>query len=142
MKKLLLIMSIAIAGETGVFAQQNPGIDPIGKAFFPPEIVMQNQQAINLTEAQRNNITKEMQNAQSEFMNLQWESENETEKFKTLIQKEKPAEAEVLSQLERMLAIENKIKKRQISLLIRIKNILSHEQQETLQKLKVGDNRN
>jgi len=135
-------MTIAIAGETGVFAQHNPGVDPIGKAFFPPEIVMQNQQAINLTETQRNNITKEMQNAQSEFMNLQWELENETEKFNTLIQKEKPAEAEVLSQLERMLAIENKIKKRQISLLIRIKNILSHEQQETLQKLKVGDNRN
>lgn len=136
MKKLLLIMTIAVAGETGVFAQHNPDVDPIGKAFFPPEMVMQNQQAINFTEAQRNSITKEMQNAQSEFMTLQWELEKETEKFKILIQKEKPAETEVLGQLERMLAIENKIKKRQISLLISIKNLLSHEQQETLQKLK------
>ena len=136
MKKLLLIMTITIAGETGVFSQHNPDSDPIGKAFFSPEIVMQNQQAIDLTEAQRNSISKEMQSAQSEFMTLQWELEKETEKFKTLIQKEKPAEAEVLGQLERMLQIENKIKKRQINLLIRIKNLLSHEQQEILQRLK------
>ena len=134
MKKLLLIITIAVAGQASVFAQHNP--DPIGKAFFPPEMVMQNQQTINLTEAQRNSISKEMQNAQSEFMNLQWELEKETEKFKALIQKEKTAEDNVIEQLEQMLTIENKIKKRQISLLIKIKNLLSHEQQETLQKLK------
>lgn len=138
MKKLLLIMTLVLAAKTGVFAQPqpNPDADQIGKAFFPPELVMQNQQAIALTEAQRNSISKEMQNAQSEFMNLQWELEKESEMFKTLIQKEKPSEADVLGQLDRMLSIENKIKKRQIGLLIRIKNLLSHEQQETLQKIK------
>lgn len=136
MKKLLLIITIVFAGQNGVFAQPNPDADPIGKAFFPPEMVMRNQQAINLTEAQRNSISKEMQNAQSEFMTLQWELEKESEIFKTIIQKEKPAETEVFGQLDRMLSIENKIKKRQIALLIRIKGLLSHEQQETLQRIK------
>lgn len=149
MKKLVLIMVIAIVAEAGLYAQPNPGYgqgqgpgpDPIGKAFFPPEMVMQNQQAINLTEAQRNNISKEMQNAQAEFMNMQWQLESESEKFKSLIQKENPAETQVLAQLDQMLTIENKIKKRQITLLIKIKNILSHDQQEILEKLKGSDNR-
>lgn len=136
MKKIILIMLCVLVYNTNLFAQQNPSNDPMGKAFFPPELVMQNQDAINLTEAQRNSISKEMQNAQSEFMTLQWDLSKETEKLKLLIEKERPGEASVLEQLDRMLAIENKIKKRQITLLIRIKNLLSHEQQEKLQQLK------
>jgi Spy/CpxP family protein refolding chaperone len=136
MKKLMLILVFTLVYKTGLFAQQNTAGDPIGKAFFSPELMMQNQQAINLTEAQRNNISKEMQNAQSEFMTLQWDLEKEAEKLKSLIEKEKPGETEVLEQLERMLVIENKIKKRQIALLIRLKNLISHEQQEKLQNLK------
>jgi Spy/CpxP family protein refolding chaperone len=136
MKKLILIMLFALVCKTNLIAQQNMPEDPIGKALFSPDMVMQNQQAINLTEAQRNNISKEMQSAQSEFMTLQWDLQKEAEKFKSLIEKEKPAEMEVLEQLERMLAIENKIKKRQITLLMRIKNLLNHEQQEKLQNLR------
>lgn len=97
---------------------------------------MQNQQAINLTETQRNTISKEMQNAQTEFMVLQWDLQKEMEKFKSLVEKETLTETQVLEQIERMLAIENKVKKRQITLMVRIKNLLTHEQQEKLRKLK------
>ncbi len=136
MKKKILVVLCVLVYNINLFAQQNPSNDPMGKAFFSPELVMQNQQAINLTEAQRNSISKEIQNAQAEFMTLQWDLSKETEKFKLLIEKEKPGEAAVTEQLEQMLTIENKIKKRQITLLIRIKNLLTHEQQEKLQKLK------
>lgn len=136
MKKIIPIMLCVLFYNANLFAQQNSSNDPMGKAFFSPELVMQNQQAINLTEAQRNSISKEIQNAQAEFMTLQWDLSKETEKFKLLIEKEKPDEAVVTEQLEQMLAFENKIKKRQITLLIRIKNLLTHEQQEKLQQLK------
>jgi Spy/CpxP family protein refolding chaperone len=136
MKKIILIMLCVLVYNTNLFAQQNPSNDPMGKAFFPPELVMQNQDAINLTEIQRNNIAKEMQNAQSEFMTLQWDLSKETEKLKSLIEIERPSEKDVLEQLEKILAVENKIKKRQIILLIRIKNLMTHEQQEKLQQLK------
>jgi Spy/CpxP family protein refolding chaperone len=136
MKKIILIMLCVMVCNANLWAQQNPPDDPMGKALFPPDLVMQNQDAIGLTELQRNSISKEMQSAQSEFMSLQWDLAKESEKLKSLIEKEKPTEASVLEQLDRMLSIENKIKKRQITLLIRIKNLLSHEQQEKLQQLK------
>ena len=136
MKKIILIMLCGLVYNANLFAQQNPSNDPMAKAFFSPEIIMQNQEAINLTESQRTIINKEIQSAQSEFMSLQWNLAKETEKFKSLIEKDKPGEAVVTEQLEQMLAIENKIKKRQITLLIRIKNLLTHEQQEKLQQLK------
>ncbi len=136
MKKILLILSFTLVTNVILFAQQNKDEDPIGKAFYSPELVMQNQQAINLAETQRNTIQKELEAAQSEFMTMQWNLQKEMEKFKLLIVKEKPVETEVSEQLDRMLAIENKIKKRQITLLTRIKNLLSHEQQEKLMRLK------
>jgi len=135
MKKILFITLCVSIFNATLFAQQNTADDPLGKAFFSPELVMQNQQAIGLTEAQRNSITKEIQNAQSEFMSLQWDLQKEMEKLKLLVEKEKPVEAEVTEQLEQLLAIENKIKKRQISLMVRIKKLLTHEQQDKLRKI-------
>jgi len=136
MKKVIFIILSALVTEATLFAQQNITDDPLAKAFFPPELVMQNQQAINLTEAQRNSLIKEIQNAQTEFMSLQWDLQKETEKLKFLVEKEKPVEAEVTEQLGQLLAIENKIKKRQISLLVRIKNLLTSEQQVKLRQLR------
>ena len=139
MKKTILIMLCMLVYNIDLFAQQKSSNDPMGKALYPPELVMQNQQSINLTETQRNSISKEIQSAQSEFIALQWDLSKESEKFNLLIQKEKPVETAVTEQLDQLLAIEGKIKKRQITLLIRIKNLLSPEQQEKLQKLKVKD---
>ena len=136
MKKTIIIFFCALVYSANMFAQQSEQADPMGKAFFPPELVMHNQDAINLTEAQRNSMAKEMQDAQSEFMSAQWSLSKETEKLKIIIQKEKPSEQEALEQFEKIVAMENKIKRRQIILLIRIKNLLSHEQQEKLQKIK------
>jgi len=136
MKKTMMIVLCVLVCNAAVFAQQNTSNDPMAKAFFPPDLVMHNQDAINLTEAQRNNISKEMQDAQSEFVAFQWDLSKETEKLKSLVEKEKPSEREVVEQLEKVFAVENKIKKRQIILLIRIKNLLSHDQQAKLQELK------
>jgi Spy/CpxP family protein refolding chaperone len=117
-----------------IFAQQNNAEDPLGKAFFSPEVVMQNQQAIGLTEAQRTSILKEIQAAQSEFMTLQWDMQKESEKLKVIVEKDNPVESDVITQLDRLLSLENKVKHRQITLLVRIKNMLTTEQQAKLRK--------
>ncbi len=138
MKNAMMIMFCVFVYNTSLFAQQNQQDDPMAKALFPPELVMRNQDAINLTEIQRNSIAREMQDAQSVFMSAQWSLSKETEKLKTLIEKEKPSEQDVLDQFEKIIVLENK-KKRQIILLVRIKNLLTHEQQEKLQKIKVSE---
>jgi Spy/CpxP family protein refolding chaperone len=136
MKNPMPILLVLLAFSAPILAQQNNADDPVGQAFFSPELVMQNQQAISLTDVQRASLTKEMQAAQSEFMTLQWDTQKEMEKLKLLIEKETISEPDVLNQIDHVLAIENKIKKRQITLMVRIKNLLSHDQQEKLQKLK------
>jgi Spy/CpxP family protein refolding chaperone len=140
MKTIILTSLGLLLASLMVTAQQGKEEDPIAQSFFSPELVMQNQQSIGLTETQLTNIQKEIQAAQSEFMPLQWDLQKEMEKFKSLISKETLSESEVAAQLDRMLTIENRIKKRQILLMTRIKNALSREQQEKLRQIRQGKN--
>jgi hypothetical protein len=140
MKNIILTSLGILLVSLMVSAQQGKEEDPIAQSFFSPELVMQNQQTIALTETQRATIQKEIQLAQSEFMTWQWDLQKEMEKFKSMISKENLSEPEVTAQLEHVLTIENMIKKRQILLLTRIKNYLGHDQQEKLKQIRQTKN--
>ncbi len=115
-------------------AQQAPQ-DPLQGAFFPPEVVMQNQQALALTEDQKNYFKAEIRQAQTRFTDLQWKLEDEVEKLSSLVKQPRADEQLVLAQLEKVLAAEREIKRAHFSLLIRIKNKLTAEQQARLREI-------
>ncbi len=53
---------------TGTFLWgQQPPTDPLGEPLFPPDLVMQHQQAIGLSEDQKTFIKAEIQKAQARF---------------------------------------------------------------------------
>jgi len=103
--------------------------------FFPPELVMQHQSEIGLQDAQRTSLTSALQQAQAKFMDLQWKLSAEGEKMGRLLQGTRVDEAQVLEEVDRILALEREIKRTQISLMVRIKNTLTPEQQAKLSKL-------
>ena len=108
------------------------GPDPLAGAFFPPELVMQHQQRLALTEQQRTAIVQAMQRAQPRFIELQWQLQSEMETLAELAQAERPDEARVLQQLDRVLELERQTKRTQIEMLLRIKTTLTQAQQEQL----------
>jgi Spy/CpxP family protein refolding chaperone len=112
------------------------GEDAIRKNFYPPEIVMRHQSDIALTDEQRKFIIAEMQEAQKNFTEWQWSLEAETEKMQKLLANAKVDEAQVLLQLDKVLALEKQIKTQQLKLMIAVKNKLTAEQQKKLDELK------
>lgn len=110
--------------------------DPIGRNLFPPEIVMKHQLQIGLGEEQRNAIKKEIEKAQSRFLDLQWQMQEEAEKLELLLQGRPIDEAKVLAQADALMNLERETKKTHLSLLIRIKNRLTPEQQAKLQEIR------
>ena len=126
---------LAIAGA--VRAQpQPPQPDPVGANLFPPELVMQHQQAIGLGEDQREYLKVEIRQAQPRFTELQWKLEDEMEKMAGLLKPARVEEAQMLAQLDKVLALEREIKRTQLTLLARIKNKLTPEQQARLEEIK------
>lgn len=136
MKIPTLVLTVCFfLGVSSVRAQQPPN-DPIGEQLFPPDLIMQNQKTIGLNEEQRNFVKSEMLKAQSRFTDLQWQLQTEVETMASLLKQDKADEQQVLSQLEKILNLERDVKKTQITLVVRIKNKLTPEQQAELREIK------
>jgi Spy/CpxP family protein refolding chaperone len=136
---------VVITGNPGVGRLLNPcpaGMstdDPFGKHFFDPDLIMSHQQAIGLTEAQRLSIATAMLAAQTKMVTTKMKISGEVERMQTLIDAPVVDEAAVLEEVDRVLAFEREIKREQLKLMIRLKNLLTQPQQEALAKLRSGD---
>jgi len=133
--KVLCICAIFLIAAGAARAQQ-PDQDPIGQSFFAPELVIQHQEAIGLSAEQKEYLKTEIRQAQLKFTELQWKLQDEMEKLVGLAKQPRVDEQQALAQLEKVLAAEREIKKQQVTLLVRIKNKLTPEQQGKLSELR------
>jgi len=129
MKKLALLLLIL---TPALFAQE----DPFADAFFPPELIMQNQQVLGLTAEQKSLLRSEVQKAQSRFTDLQWQMQDEMQRLTAAAREVSPSEEKILTQLDKVLNLEREIKRTHIGLVVRMKRALTPEQQRKLQELK------
>lgn len=118
---------------------RGPGGRDMGGNFFPIELVMRNQQAVGLTAEQQETIRTAMQKTSPRFGELQWQLSAEEESLNTLVKEQKADSDKVLAQLDKVLAIENEMKRLQLGLMLAIKNALTPEQQAKLTELKKRD---
>ena len=124
---LLALLPAAASAQAG-----GGGDDPFARYLFPPDRIMSHSLDIGLEDAQKTAIRNEVQKAQPKFTDAQFELQAEGEKMIRLLQEKPVDETRVLAQVDRILALEKEIKKTQISLLVRIKNILTPAQQARL----------
>ena len=129
---LLCILFLSVVAARGQQPQQP---DPFAGNLFPPESIMQHQQALGLSEEQRNFIKGELRTTQTRLTELQWGLQDEVEKLSALIKQASVDEAQTLAQLDKVLGLEREIKRMQIGLLVRIKNKLTPEQQTRLREI-------
>jgi Spy/CpxP family protein refolding chaperone len=145
-KMMLLCAALLFAGGSAVaqgsppVAQrgpQAPGPDPVGENLFPPELIMSHQEAIGLAPEQKTYIRGELRKAQGQFTDLQWQLQDAMEAFSSMLKQNSVDEQAALAQLDKVLATEREIKRAQITLMVRIKNKLTPEQQARLRELRV-----
>jgi Spy/CpxP family protein refolding chaperone len=132
-----LVLFALLLSSVGSWGQQSqPADDPIARNLFPPELVMKYRQAISLDDGQSKAIREEIQKAQAKFLDLQWDAESESGKLVQLLKARPVDENAVLAQVDHVLQREREIKRTQISLLVRIKNLLTDAQQAKLMELR------
>ena len=109
--------------------------DPLAHHMYAPQLVMQHQGELGLTDAQRGTIMSAMKEAQGTATETQWKLSAETEKLGNLLHVDRIDESAALAQVDRILALERDMKRAQMTLMIRIKNALTPAQQQKLQQL-------
>jgi hypothetical protein len=136
---------VILKGKQGVGQLLNPcpaglgGEDPMAKFLFPPDVIMSHQQAINLSDSQRTSIGTLIVDAQKNFVPAQFKIAAEMERLQSLIDGPAVDEGKVLDEVDRVLALERDIKRAQLTLMIRVKNLLTPQQQDALSKLRSGE---
>ena len=114
----------------------NPPRDPLGDAIFPPELVMQHQRELALTDEQKTFMRGEINRTTTRFNELQWQLQDAMEALHETMKANSVNEQLALSQLDKVLDSEREIKRSHMELAIRIKNKLTQEQQTKLQEMK------
>ena len=133
----LLALSPALA-TAPLQAQDSEDDDPIARAVFEPELLMQHRRAIGLTDEQRDAASRLIQDLQGRVVSLQWELLDEMESLGEALARPRVDLDLVLDRFDEVLEKETEIKRLHLELLVRLKNLLTPEQQATLTRLRDG----
>ena len=119
---------------------QNPKPDDaFAQTLFDPQLVLRHAQTIGLSTAQRRTILDELKTTQTALAPLQADMMEPALELIELLGQSRVDEARVLAKMDQVLRIENEVKKRQAGLLVRIKNVLTPDQQTRLRELRKSE---
>jgi len=136
MKYLVLISALMIGALATAQTPPVGATDDIAQNLFAPDLVFKYRQDIGLDEVQSKALKDLVQKAQSRFLDLQWDMQAEVGKLAQLLRAPRIDETAALAQVDKVLGMEREVKKAQLSLLIRIKNLLTPAQQQKLVELR------
>jgi Spy/CpxP family protein refolding chaperone len=127
----------AMAAAVPVAAQAAPSIDdPIARTLFEPELIMKHRRAITLSDEQRDAISRLIKELQGKVVSLQWELQDQVETLSEELARPRVDLDRARDRLERVMLTERKIKEGHLTLLVRIKNLLTPQQQQALSRLR------
>ena len=150
MKKIIALILITIAVgliAVGVASAQQPQPDQpqqprmppppppdmLNNSVFPPDVIMEHQRELALTEEQKAFMRGEINKTSTVFNDLQWQLQDAMEALRDTMKADQINEQLALAQLDKVLNAEREIKKLHMALAIRIKNNLTAEQVQKLQ---------
>ena len=130
--KAMIVVGLLMLAVPFVRAQETD----LSENLFAPELIMQYQQALGLSEQQKNFFKTEIRKTQVLLTETQWKLEDGVEKITALLKSDQIDEQAVSTQLDKVLSLERDIKRTQLVLLIRLKNKLTPQQQAQLRQFK------
>jgi Spy/CpxP family protein refolding chaperone len=134
----LLVTGLALAAPVAHASAQEPVVreDPLFGTLFPPELIMQHRRAIDLTDEQRDAISRMIEQVQGRVVRLQWELLDEVQQLTEIMSATRVDLDRALDQLDNVLDTEKEIKQAHLEMLVRIKNLLTPQQQTALERLR------
>jgi len=139
--KSALVLIVLTMSAISLSASEPEPRDPIEEQLFPPELIMMHRTKLDLSERQQALLKAELQTAQATFFDLQWQMNDESQKLVALLQARPIDEKAVLNQSDRVMDLERQIKRTHLTLLVRLKNMLSKEQINMLFDLREAERR-
>ncbi len=122
---LLLIMSLLGAGTASA---QGPKEDVFKGKLFAPDVILKQQTELDLTKEQFTEIRAAVVEVQSGIAEYEWDMRQAYQALMLELDKSPIDEDEVLKHATTALQAENQVKKKQMAMLVRLKNLMTAEQ--------------
>lgn len=127
----MLVLAAPAAGQ-GVAQPQR---DVFKGKLFAPNVIMEHQQALDLTKEQFTAIRAAVVEVQAAVAEHEWDLREAYQRVLDDLDAAPVDEDRVLANVEAALQAENEVKKLQVAMLIRLRNLLTDEQMAYLQSL-------
>jgi hypothetical protein len=127
---LMLCAGVAVAQDRG----GKP--DPFKGKLFAPDIILKNQAELNLTKEQFTAIKGAVVEVQANVAEHEWDLREAYQKVLAALDESPIDEKKVLDNVNDALLAENQVKKKQVLMLIRLRNLLNDEQVAYLKSIR------
>jgi len=132
----LLFTTVALAAP-GRGPMGGPGMGgEMGHNLFPPELILMNQLALGLSTEQVTSIKKQVGETHGRVLDVQVDLHRVTEQLRAALENLKVDETAVLALASQAMDLEKQVKTAHLTLMIRVKNLLTADQQEKARALK------
>lgn len=138
-KKCVLSVAgmLLILIATGAMAQgSGPQKDVFKGKLFPPNIILEHQDELNLSKEQFTAIRAAVVEVQASVAEHEWDLREAYQRAMADLEESPVDEEKVLASIEDALLAENKVKQLQVAMLIRLRNLLTDEQMAYLQSVR------
>lgn len=126
-KGIFLPVVIAILGMSTALAA-GPKEDVFKGKLFPPNVILEHQEDLDLSKAQFKAIRAAVVEVQSGVAEHEWDMKEAYQALMQELDKAPVDEERVLAHASKALLAENQVKKKQMAMLVRLKNLLTEEQ--------------
>ena len=126
-KQILLgILSLLLCTSGAVAAQSKA--DVFKGKLFPPNVILQHQDALQLSKEQFTAIKAAVVEVQANVAGHEWDLREAYMNVMSELDKSPVDEGRVMEFVDKALVAENQVKKEQVVMLIRLRNLLTDEQ--------------
>ena len=128
MKKGIFVSLAIVCLSVGMSYAQAAKDDVFKGKLFAPDIILQQQEELNLTKEQFTGIRAAVVEVQSGVAEHEWDMREAYQALMLELDKTPISEAEVLKHASIALLAENQVKKKQMAMLVKLKNLLTADQ--------------
>ncbi len=128
MRKGLLIALLTACFCLGAAVAAQPKADVFKGKLFPPNVILQHQDQLGLSKEQFTAIKAAVVDVQANVAEYEWDMREAYLGIMSALDESPVDEGKVMALVNTVLLAENEVKKEQMTMLIRLRNLLTGEQ--------------
>jgi len=134
-KGLLVLLGFVCLFAATAFAA-GPKEDPFQGKLFAPNVILEHREELGLSKQQFTDIRRAVVEVQANVAEFEWDVAEAYQQLMAELDVAPVDEAAVLKHVSAALKAENEVKKLQVAMLVRLRNLLSEEQVAYLESVR------